>query len=53
MIRNLITKKNKNKMFDKTQNHDLFISPKQKKIVLEMSLKSSIMSKLAQLRTGI
>jgi hypothetical protein len=32
--------------FDKTQNHDLFISPKRKIAVLEMSLKSSIMSKL-------
>ena len=36
----------KKKIFDKTQNHDLFISPKRKKTVLEMSLKSSIMSKL-------
>ena len=33
-------------MFDKTQNHDLFISPKRKKAALEMSLKLSIMSKL-------
>ena len=33
-------------LFDKTQNHDLFISPKRKKTILEMSLKSSIMSKL-------
>ena len=32
--------------FDKTENHDLFISPKRKNAVLEMSLKSSIMSKL-------
>ena len=32
--------------FDKTQNHDLFISPKRNKTVLEMNLKSSIMSKL-------
>ena len=31
---------------DKTQNHDLFISPKQKITELEISLKSSIMSKL-------
>ena len=46
MIRNLITKKNKNKIFDKIQNQDLFISPKREKTVLEMSLKSSIMSKL-------
>ena len=35
-----------NLQFDKTQNHDLFISPKRKKAVLEMSIKSSIMSKL-------
>ena len=26
--------------FDKTQNHDLFISPKRKKPILEMALKS-------------
>ena len=32
--------------FDKTQNHDLFISPKRKNAILEMSLKSSIISKL-------
>jgi hypothetical protein len=34
------------KFFDKTQNNDLLISPKRKKAILEMSLKSSIMSKL-------
>ena len=34
------------KSFDKTQNHDLFISPKRRNTALEMSLKSSIMSKL-------
>ena len=34
------------KRIDKTQNHDLFISPKQKNTVLKMFLKSSIMSKL-------
>ena len=32
--------------YDKTQNNDLFISPKQKNTILEMSLKSSIVSKL-------
>ena len=32
--------------FHKTQKHDLFISPKRKITVLEMSLKSSIMAKL-------
>ena len=36
----------KKKIFDKTQNHDLFISPKRKNTILKMSLKSSIMSKL-------
>ena len=30
----------------KTQNNDLFISPKRKKAVLEMALKSLILSKL-------
>ena len=39
-------KKFKKNFFDKTQNHDLFISPKRENAVLEMSLKSSIMSKL-------
>ena len=39
-------KKLKKEIFDKTQNHDLYISPKRKNTVLEMSLKSSIMSKL-------
>ena len=38
----------KKSFFDKTQNHDLFISPKRKNAVLEMSLKSFIMSKLDQ-----
>ena len=32
--------------FDKTQNHDLFISPKRKNAVLEMALKSFNVSKL-------
>ena len=32
--------------FDKTQNHDLFISPKRKNAVLEMALKSFNISKL-------
>ena len=37
----------------KTQNNDMFISPKRKKTILEMALKSFIISKLiAQLRTG-
>ena len=31
---------------DKTQNYDLFISPKWKITILEMTLKSSITSKL-------
>ena len=34
------------KKIDKTQNHDLFISPKRKITVLEMNLKSSIKSNL-------
>ena len=40
---------NYNKMkekFKKTQNNDVFISPKWKNTILEMSLKSSVMSKL-------
>ena len=32
--------------FDKTKNHDLFISPKRKKPILEMALKSLDISKL-------
>ena len=36
----------KKKIFDKTQNHDLFISPKWKNAILEMALKSFILSKL-------
>ena len=32
--------------FKKTQNNDVFISPKWKNTILEMSLKSSVMSKL-------
>ena len=36
----------KKNFFDKTQNHDLFISPKRKKPVLEMALKSFNISKL-------
>ena len=39
-------KENLKKFFDKTQNHNLFISPKRKKAVLEMVLKSFILSKL-------
>ena len=39
-------KKKKYFFFDKTQNHDLFISPKRKKAVLKMSIKSSVMSEL-------
>ena len=35
-----------NSCFDKTQDHDLFISSKRKKAALKMNLKSSIMSKL-------
>jgi hypothetical protein len=36
-------KKDWKKKFDKTQNNDLFISPKRKKTILEMSLKPSNM----------
>ena len=36
----------KKTLFDKTQKNGLFISPKQKNAILEMSLKSFIMSKL-------
>ena len=32
--------------FEKTQNNDLFISPKRKNTILEMALKSFILSKL-------
>ena len=48
LIRNLINlkKKFKKNFFDKTQNHDLFISPKRKKTILEMALKSLNISKL-------
>ena len=43
----LATKKNlKKKIFEKTQINDLFISLKQKNTILEMALKSSILSKL-------
>ena len=34
------------KIFDKTQNNDLFISPKWKNAILEMALKKFILSKL-------
>ena len=34
------------KKIEKTQNNDLFISPKRKNAILEMALKSSILSKL-------
>ena len=34
------------KRFEETQNNDVFISPIWKNAILEMSLKSSIMSKL-------
>ena len=33
-------------MFDKTQNNDVFISPKRKKPILEMALKSFNISKV-------
>ena len=33
-------------VFEKTQSNDLFISPKWKKAILEMALKSFILSKL-------
>ena len=48
IFRNVITnpKKVENFFFDKTQNNDLFISPKWKNTVLEMALKSFILSKL-------
>ena len=46
MNRNLIKNKKKLKFFEKTQNHDLFISSKRKNAVLEMSLRLLIMSKL-------
>ena len=39
-------KKIKKKKIDKTQNHDLFISPKRKKTILEMASKSFNISKL-------
>jgi hypothetical protein len=37
---------NQPKEIEKTQSNDLFISPKWKNSILEMSLKSSIISKL-------
>jgi hypothetical protein len=41
LFRNVITnqKKLKNYFFEKTQNNDLFISPKRKNTTLEMALK--------------
>ena len=45
-IRNKELKKVRKKFWDKSQNQDLFISPKWKITVMEMSLKSSNMSKL-------
>ena len=39
-------KKLKKFFFEKTQNNDWFISPKRKNAVLEMGLKSSIMTNL-------
>ena len=41
-----LKKVEKKNFFDKTQNHDLFISPKRKKTILEMALKSYNISKL-------
>ena len=48
MFINVITnqKKLKKIFFDQTQNNDLFISPKRKNTILEMALKSFILSKL-------
>ncbi len=43
---NFQPKKMKKIVFEKTQNNDLFISPKRKNAVLEMALKSFILSKL-------
>ena len=39
-------KTGKKKNFEKTQNNDMFISPKRKNTILEMALKSFILSKL-------
>ena len=49
-FRNLITnqKKIENIFFEKFQNSDVFISPKRKKPVLEMALRSSNISKINQ-----
>ena len=48
IFRNVISnqKKVENFFFEKTQNNDLFISPKRKNTILEMALKSFILSKL-------
>ena len=48
IIRNVITNQKKLKFFffEKTQNNDMFISPKRKKTIPEMALKSFIISKL-------
>ena len=48
VVRNLITNQKKLKIFFfvKTQNNDLFISPKRKNATLEMALKSFILSKV-------
>jgi hypothetical protein len=46
-------KKFENFFFNKTQNNGLFISPKWKNAILEMSLKSFIMSKLDQEMSSI
>ena len=35
----------KKNLFEKTQNNDLFISPKRKNTILEIGLKSFILSK--------
>jgi hypothetical protein len=48
ILRNLITNQKKLNFFFfvKTQNNDLFISPKRKNATLEMALKSFILSKV-------
>ena len=48
MYGNVITnqKKVENFFFDKTQNNNLFISPKKKNAILEMASKSFFLSKL-------
>ncbi len=46
MKNNGIKKIEKIIFFEKTQNNDVFISPKRKNPVLEMALKSFILSKL-------